>query len=245
MAIQRKSDKSDETDVEDEDDKPSKSKSAEPAPAPKKAKAAPPPVEEEEEEEESGDEEESDESDSEEESESETDGESESETDSEEESETDDLAAREGDVLPSQLGIQRYVFSAYFAAAALMAYVIGRAIHDIWAHYASRDFFVNFSAAIAGVPDDDSHILNKRTYALAIGVVISLIVMIRLYRKPSFRQWIDEVTGELAKCRWPTRKEVTTSTIVVLAASAASTAYLFILDRLWAFITSLVYGTGT
>jgi len=74
---------------------------------------------------------------------------------------------------------------------------------------------------------------------------VALIVMLRTYRKPSTRQWTDDVTSEIVKVRWPTRKEVTNSTIVVITASLAATGYLFVLDRLWSFITNLVYGSGT
>jgi preprotein translocase subunit SecE len=46
------------------------------------------------------------------------------------------------------------------------------------------------------------------------------------------------------KVKWPNRKEVQASTIVVLATSAVATAYLFLLDRFWGFVTDLVYGSG-
>ena len=230
-------------------------KTSEAAAVPQPKKAAPPAAEEDEEEEEEADEEEGADG-TEEDSEDEDEGaepsaeaegdEATADEESDASAESDDLAARTAEgVIPTQLGVQRYVFSAYLAAAGLLAYVIGRAIHDVWAKYGNKDFFSNHLPRLAAVPDDPKFILNKTSYAFAIGIVISLVTMIRLYRKPSVRQWTDDVTSEMAKCRWPNRKEVTSSTIVVIAASAASTAYLFILDRLWSFITSLVYGSGT
>jgi preprotein translocase subunit SecE len=221
---------------------------AEPKPAPQPKKAPAPVAAEEEEEEEEDDDEEEDEEgeDGDEETAEDEKATSSAEDADESPAEADDVAARTAEgTLPTQLGVQRYVFSAYLAAAGLLAYVIGRAIHDIWAKYGNKDFFSNNLPRLAAIPDDPKFILNKTSYAFAIGIVISLITMIRLYRKPSVRQWTDDVTSEMAKCRWPNRKEVTSSTIVVIAASAASTAYLFILDRLWSFITSLVYGSGT
>lgn len=161
-----------------------------------------------------------------------------------------DAAARgetdaEEEVAAGQLGIGKYVFSAYLGAGFLLAYVLGKTIHDSWAHFANRDWFTRFSAKLAGVPDSDNVFLNKSNISFAISGVIALAVMIRTYRKPSTRQWTDDVTGEIVKVRWPTRKEVTNSTIVVVAASLAATGYLFVLDRLWSFITNLVYGSGT
>jgi len=184
-------------------------------------------------------------------SDDESDDKSDDDADGEGEADADEKAAdgEEGSseevVLPTQLGLQRYVFSAYFAAAMLLAYVLGKTIHGIWSKYANRDFFVNALPRLAAVPDDEAHILSKLNYSFAIGAVLGIAFVMRLYFRPKTRQWTDEVTTELAKVRWPTRKEVQNSTIVVIAASAASTAYLFLLDRLWAFITGLVYGNGT
>lgn len=143
-------------------------------------------------------------------------------------------------ILPTQLGVQRYVFAAYFAGGMVMAYVLGRAIHGIWSHYANRDFFVSAVPSLAAIPDD-----TKQTYATLVAALITLLFIVRTYRKPNVRVWTQEVTSELTKVKWPTRKEVTNSTIVVIVSSAIATGYLFLLDRLWAFVTNLVYGAGS
>jgi preprotein translocase subunit SecE len=155
------------------------------------------------------------------------------------------LAAREKEdeeeaVLPTQLGTQRYIFSAYLIGGTLMAYVIGRTIHGIWSHYANRDQFVAWFPSLAAVSDE-----SKQTYSTVVAALISLAFVIRTYRKPDVKQWTEEVTTEISKVKWPSRKEVTNATIVVIAASAIATTYLFLLDRLWAFVTGLVYGAGT
>ena len=93
---------------------------------------------------------------------------------------------------------------------------------------------------LAAVSDDDTG-----TFATVVGAVISLVLLIRTYRKASVRAWADEVANELLKVKWPTRKEVSNSTVVVIAASAVATVYLALLDRLWSFVTDLFYGTGS
>ena len=72
-----------------------------------------------------------------------------------------------------------------------------------------------------------------------------MVVVVRTYQKPEVRAWSGEVATELTKVKWPTKKEVSNSTIVVIAASAIATIYLMLLDRLWAFVTNLVYGDGS
>lgn len=240
----------------DENESPPPPRSKRKADAPEKAstKAAPPPPPEEEEEEED-DEPEGDESEESDDASGADDDEDEDDAqkklDAAVEGATEEAARgelgeeQEEEVAAGQLGIGKYIFSAYLGLGFLITYVLGKTIHDLWAHFANRDWFTKFSAKLAGIPDSDNVFINKLNISLAIGFLIALVIMIRTYRKPSTRQWTDEVTSELAKVRWPTRKDVANSTIVVITASLAATGYLFVLDRLWSFITNLVYGSGT
>lgn len=155
------------------------------------------------------------------------------------------LAAAEGEDLEEdeaagQLGSQRYVLAGFFAAGMLGAFVLGRAIQAIWAGLSNKDWFSTSVPRLAAVADDE-----KSTISLLIGAVVALVVVIRTYRKPEVRSWTDEVASELAKVKWPTRKEVWNSTVIVIAASTVATVYLALLDRLWAFITNIVYGDGS
>src|SRR5262249_10264393 len=119
-------------------------------------------------------------------------------------------------------------------------YILGRALQGIWSSLANRDWFNRALPALAAVSDDD-----KSTYATVVAGVLALVVTLRTYRRPDVRTWTDEVASELMKVKWPTKKEVSNSTIVVIAASALATLYLALLDRLWAFVTNIVYGTGS
>lgn len=172
--------------------------------------------------------------------EDETDAESEAEEKTPEEL----LAAAEGADLEEeaagQLGSERYVLAGFFAAGMIGAFVLGRAIQAVWAGASNKDWFSTSVPRLAAVADED-----KSTISLLIGAVIALVVVIRTYRKPEVRTWTDEVASELAKVKWPTRKEVWNSTVIVIAASTVATVYLALLDRLWAFITNIVYGDGS
>lgn len=159
---------------------------------------------------------------------------------------SDELAAEGGeggdgeDEAAGQLGSERYVLAGFFAAGMLGAFVTGRAIQSLWAGVSNKDWFSTTVPRLAAVADDD-----KSTISLLLGALIALVVVIRTYRKPEVRAWTDEVASELAKVKWPTRKEVWNSTVIVIAASTVATVYLALLDRLWAFITNIVYGDGS
>lgn len=140
----------------------------------------------------------------------------------------------------AQLGVERYVLAAFFASAMLGAYVLGKFFHGVWAYASNKDWFSQTLPRIAAVTDDD-----KTTYSFIVGGIAAVLLVLRTYRKPEVRSWSDEVASELTKVKWPTKKDVTNATMVVIAASAVATIYLALLDRLWGFITNLVYGDGS
>ncbi|MFO0759653.1 MAG: preprotein translocase subunit SecE [Byssovorax sp.] len=160
------------------------------------------------------------------------------------EEESDDAEADEAEGEEGQaaavLGTERYVLAGFFATGMIAAYVLGRLIQSVWASASNKDWFSQALPRLAAVPDDD-----KGSYGLVLGGLIALIGVVRTYRKPDVRAWTDEVASELTKVKWPTRKEVQSSTVIVIAASAVATIYLALLDRFWAFLTSLVYGDGS
>jgi preprotein translocase subunit SecE len=139
-----------------------------------------------------------------------------------------------------QMGVQRYVIAAFLVATMLGAYVLGLTVHGVWSWASNRDFFALRLPAAAAVPDE-----SKMTYGTVFGAVVAIAYAVKQYRDPEVRTWTDDVASELTKVKWPSQKDVTNSTIVVIAASAFAMVYLFLLDRLWGFVTGLIYGAGT
>lgn len=151
----------------------------------------------------------------------------------------DDEEEHDGQVAAS-LGIQRYVLSGFFLAGMIVTYVLGRSLEGIWGSLSNKSWFAKSVPQLAAVQDE-----TKGTLAMVIAGVISFGFVIRTYRKPDVRTWSQEVASELQEVKWPTKKEVQSSTIVVIAASAVATLYLLVLDRLWSFVTDIVYGGGS
>ena len=159
---------------------------------------------------------------------------------SEEGEQSDELAGDSEDSVARQLGADRYVMAGFFAVAILGGYVLGKTIQTIWANLASRDWFNQALPSLAAVSEE-----SRTTFSMVLGGVIALVLVLRTYRRPDVRTWTDEVASELMKVKWPTKKDVTNSTLVVIAASSFATLYLALLDRLWSFVTSIVYRTGS
>ena len=51
----------------------------------------------------------------------------------------------------------------------------------------------------------------------------------------------NEVAEELSKVTWPSRKEVTNSTTVVVLTTVFATVFFALMDRFWSFITDKIY----
>ncbi len=138
---------------------------------------------------------------------------------------------------PTQLGSAKYVHVAFFVVGLVVAYVSGKVLAGIWNALAA------WPPAVRAVPQLLLYGEDERPeFTVVVGVVIGIITVIQLFRKPTVRQWCDDVAAELSKVVWPTRETVTNGTIVVIVASAIATIYVGILDRLWGFLTTLVYG---
>ncbi|MBK6519047.1 MAG: preprotein translocase subunit SecE [Polyangiaceae bacterium] len=122
----------------------------------------------------------------------------------------------------------------------LGGFILGRALETLWERVAVSDWAVRNIPAVTGVPDE-----SKATYSFIAAGVVAVIVGVYNFRKAHVRRWAEDVSTELLKVKWPTRKEVYASTVVVLATSAVAVVYLFLLDRFWGFLTDKIYGMGS
>jgi preprotein translocase subunit SecE len=139
--------------------------------------------------------------------------------------------------IPAQLGLERYVHVAFFAAGVLVAYLSGQVLASTWNALAA------WPAAVRAVPQLLQYAEDERpTFTMAAGAVIGIVAVVFTVRKGEVRRWAEEVAQELYKVHWPERETVTDGTIVVLVASVFATLYVGLLDRVWAFVTNLVYG---
>jgi preprotein translocase subunit SecE len=148
-----------------------------------------------------------------------------------------EVIGADGEEVAVTFGSERYVHAAFFAAGILAAYVASKMLVLIW------NTLSGWPAAVRAVPQLVSYSEEQRdSFALVAGAIIGTLGIIQSYRKESVRTWANEVAAELSKVTWPTREAVVNGTFVVVVASALATFYVTILDKLWSFLTTLVYG---
>lgn len=139
---------------------------------------------------------------------------------------TPDEEAAEDSNTPMQLGYQRFVYAAYMAAALLIAFLVAKVGHVAW-------YRLGQWKPELGEPKDEILYL----VAALIGVGTTLYY----WRKPEARQYANEVAEELSKVTWPSRKEVTNSTTVVVLTTLFATVFFALMDRFWGYITDKIY----
>jgi preprotein translocase subunit SecE len=127
---------------------------------------------------------------------------------------------------PMQLGHVRYVYAAYMAGAMLVAFLVAKIGHLGW-------YRLGQWKPELGEPTDEI------VYVTA-GIVGALVALY-YWRKPESRQYANEVAEELSKVTWPSRKEVTNSTTVVILTTLFATVFFALMDQFWRYVTDKIY----
>jgi preprotein translocase subunit SecE len=138
---------------------------------------------------------------------------------------------------PANLGATKYVHAAFIAAGILAAYLSGKVLYTFWNSLAEWPTATRALPQLLRYAEDE-----RETFTMIAGALIGVLAVVRTYRKEHIRRWAGEVAIELSKVTWPTKDIVTNGTVVVVVASSIATIYIALLDRLWAFLTNLVYG---
>lgn len=127
---------------------------------------------------------------------------------------------------PVQLGYLRFVYAAYMAGAMVVGFLVAKIGHVSW--YRLGQWKPEF-----GEPKDE--------ILFPIAGVVGVLVALYYWRRPDARQYANEVAEELSKVTWPSRKEVTNSTTVVVLTTLFATVFFALMDQFWKYVTDKIY----
>jgi len=129
---------------------------------------------------------------------------------------------------PKTLGLLRWVQFAFLFAGLVLFWFLDKFVVMAW---------TLLSDSFVSIPEAE-------TYAILISAgsaVVAIVTTWRLYRNESFNRLIQDVVEEMAKVSWPTRKEVSYSTVVVIITSIVAAIILGAFDTIWSTVTDLIY----
>ena len=114
-----------------------------------------------------------------------------------------------------QLGIQKYLYTGYFVAGCVLAFLVSHVADAVWAGHENA--------------------------ANGLGVVVGFIGVVFAWKNVRLRTLAMETIEELAAVTWPSKDETTTATVVVLATAVTASVVIFAMDRFWNWITNVIY----
>jgi preprotein translocase subunit SecE len=130
---------------------------------------------------------------------------------------------------PAQLGAKRFVYAAYFGGAIIIAFLFSK--------FASLGWYrLDQWKPTMGLGEP------KEELIMVVGAALGGALAVFYWRKEDARKYVEEVADELGKVTWPSKKEVTNSTGVVVVTTLVATVFFALMDRFWGFVTNLVYG---
>jgi preprotein translocase subunit SecE len=119
-------------------------------------------------------------------------------------------------------GLMRYVHAIFFGGAVALAWLFIQIVDTAWTR-------MNLGFAWMPAP--------RGWMAIAIGAIAGFGTTIYMWRHPRVNRLAVEVVTELSKVTWPTRKELSASTVVVIVVSIIASVILGVFDMFWAWAT--------
>lgn len=134
--------------------------------------------------------------------------------------------AMEEETLPTgTLGIERWVQFSFIGGALVFFWMLDHLLANV-ADWVTR------KANMAELPP---------TAVTAIAAVGGIAGAWAMYQNPKINRFSREVAVELARVTWPTRKETTNNTVIVLIVSVVAAVILGVMDALWSTLSDFVY----
>jgi preprotein translocase subunit SecE len=114
------------------------------------------------------------------------------------------------------MGPNKFVHLTFALAGILAAFVLSRTGDWVWSYFAKPN-----ELAVNG-----------------LAILVAGVAAYVAYRNERVFSSVVDVTRELEKVSWPTRKETSAATVVVLVTVIISAVILSSFDALWAFFTN-------
>lgn len=129
---------------------------------------------------------------------------------------------------PTEFDATRWAHAVFALFAGIAAWMFSHLIEDVWAVVWAR------WPQYVGRPND--------LWAQAAGVAIGIAIVVWIWSRERYFQFVAEVATEVSQIIWPTRAETRAATIVVVVITLISSGILWLMDNvLWSPVTDWLY----
>jgi preprotein translocase SecE subunit len=116
------------------------------------------------------------------------------------------------------MGANKYVHLLFAVGCLLVAFLLAKTGDWVWSYFGKpKDIVINGAALVAALGAAVALYRSERVFAAAV-----------------------DVTRELEKVTWPSRKETSAATIVVIVTVAVAAVILSLFDLLWGRLADLI-----
>ncbi len=118
------------------------------------------------------------------------------------------------------MGERKYVQLMFIVGGMILAYVLVMSTDWVWGYFQKP----------------------PQLYVNGVGIGMAMIATFMVWRHRSTQQSASETVSELRKVTWPTRKETSQATVVVIITVIIAAIFLQIFDAIWSRVTGYILG---
>ena len=116
------------------------------------------------------------------------------------------------------MGSNRWAHLIFVFGGLVLAFIMVQTIEWIWSYFGSpKDLIVN-----------------------GAGIVSATLITLYTWRNKNTFEKATNITMELKKVTWPTRKETSAATIVVIITVCIAATFLAVFDMIWSWTTNQI-----
>lgn len=128
---------------------------------------------------------------------------------------------------PREFDATRWAHAVFAVFAGIAAWMFSHLIEDVWSVLWAR------WPQYIGRPNE--------LWAQGAGVFIGIALMVWIWSRERYFQFVAEVATEVSQIIWPTKAETRAATIVVVVITLICSGILALMDAFWSRVTDWLY----
>ena len=128
---------------------------------------------------------------------------------------------------PKEFDSSRWAHAVFAVFAGISAWAFAHLIEDVWGFLWAR------WPQYIGRPSE--------LWAQGVGAAIGIAVIVWIWSRKRYFDFVSEVSTEVSQIIWPTRAETRAATIVVVVITLICAGLLSLMDLFWSRLTDWIY----